>query len=239
MVVKPSIKSLYSIIVKDKFGCSGFAETTINVNVPPKATLPALINACLADSVNIKLTDISGTVPFNFKWSNGSSLEQTNYFVDAEKPISVLITDANNCKTTLYSKIKANEKPVLKLNNQYTFCGNEPVKLNPFISGGLAPYTYLWSNGSTLAELNTVFKENINLSLKISDANGCKDIKSTSITINNDIPQILMPDTLRSCVGQDLLINPNVQDKIGIKSYIWSDGQTKSSIIKKSLILLL
>jgi hypothetical protein len=235
LVVKPSIKSLYSIIVKDKFGCSGFAETTINVNVPPKATLPALINACLADSVNIKLTDISGTVPFNFKWSNGSSLEQTNYFVDAEKPISVLITDANNCKTTLYSKIKANEKPVLKLNNQYTFCGNEPVKLNPFISGGLAPYTYLWSNGSTLAELNTVFKENINLSLKISDANGCKDIKSTSITINNDIPQILMPDTLRSCVGQDLLINPNVQDKIGIKSYIWSDGQTKSSIIKKVL----
>lgn len=232
LVVKPSTKSLYSILVKDKFGCSGYAETTINVYEPPKASLPALINACLADSVSLNLTDISGAGPFNFKWSNGSSLEQTNFFLDAEKPISVHITDANNCKTTLYSKIKANEKPVLKLNNQYSFCGNEPVKLNPVISGGLAPYSYLWSNGSTLAELNAVFRQNANLSLSISDANGCKDTKSTAITINNDIPIILMPDTLRSCIGQDLLINPNVQDKVGIKSYLWSDGQTKSQIIK-------
>lgn len=233
--VKPINLSKFSLTVKDNLGCSGFAETIVNVNNLPEAILPDVIAGCFMDSVSVRLNNTKGALPFRLKWSNGSSMEQTNYFVDAEKPIFVIITDVNNCKTTLYSKIKTNEKPVLKLNNQYTFCGNEPIKINPVISGGLAPYTYLWSNGSTVAELNAVFKENTNLSLRISDANDCKDIKSTSITINNDIPIIMMPDTLRSCVGQDLLISPNVQDKIGIKSYIWSDGQTKSSIIKKVL----
>jgi hypothetical protein len=230
--VKPLFTTKYILSVKDNLGCTGFAETVVNVNNLPEAILPDVIEGCFMDSISVKLNNAKGALPFRLKWSNGSSLEQINYYVDAEKPISVLITDANNCKTTLYSKIKANEKPVLKLNNQYTFCGNEPVKLNPVISGGLAPYTYLWSNGSTLAELNAVFRQNANLSLSISDANGCKDTKSTAITINNDIPIILMPDTLRSCIGQDLLINPNVQDKVGIKSYLWSDGQTKSQIIK-------
>ena len=230
--VKPLFTTKYRLSVKDNLGCTGFAETVVNVNNLPEAILPDVIEGCFMDSISVKLNNAKGALPFRLKWSNGSSLEQINYYVDAEKPISVLITDANNCKTTLYSKIKANEKPVLKLNNQYTFCGNEPVKLNPVISGGLAPYTYLWSNGSTLAELNAVFRQNANLSLSISDANGCKDTKSTAITINNDIPIILMPDTLRSCIGQDLLINPNVQDKVGIKSYLWSDGQTKSQIIK-------
>ena len=230
--VKPLFTTKYRLSVKDNLGCTGFAETVVNVNNLPEAILPDVIEGCFMDSISVKLNNAKGVLPFRLKWSNGSSLEQTNYYVDAEKPISVLITDANNCKTTLYSKIKANEKPVLKLNNQYTFCGNEPVKLNPVISGGLAPYTYLWSNGSTLAELNAVFRQNANLSLRVSDANGCKDTKSTAITINNDIPIILMPDTLRSCIGQDLLINPNVQDKVGIKSFLWSDGQTKSQIIK-------
>ena len=230
--VKPLFTTKYRLSVKDNLGCTGFAETVVNVNNLPEAILPDVIEGCFMDSISVKLNNAKGVLPFRLKWSNGSSLAQTNYYVDAEKPISVLITDANNCKTTLYSKIKANEKPVLKLNNQYTFCGNEPVKLNPVISGGLAPYTYLWSNGSTLAELNAVFRQNANLSLRVSDANGCIDTKSTAITINNDIPIILMPDTLRSCIGQDLLINPNVQDKVGIKSFLWSDGQTKSQIIK-------
>ena len=231
--VKPSITSKYSLTVKDNQGCIGFAETLVKVNNSPEAILPEAVEGCLMDSVSVRLNNISGASPFRLKWSNGSSVDQTKYSVEAEKPITVMITDVNNCTTTLYSKIKANENPVLKLSNQYTFCGNEPVKIIPVVSGGLEPYTYLWSNGSTIAELNTIFKENTNISLRITDAKGCKDLKQTFLAINNDIPKIMMPDTLRSCLGQDLLISPNVQDKMGIKSYIWSDGQTKSQIIKK------
>ena len=233
--VKPTSTSKYSLTVKDNQGCLGFSETIVNVNKLPEADLPDIFQGCLMDSAVVSISNISGAIPISLKWSNGSTLNQTNYFVDTDKPISVNITDVNNCKTTLYSKIIANNNPVLNLNNQYTFCGNEPVKIIPVISGGLEPYTYLWSNGSTLAELNTIFKENTNLSLRITDAKGCKDLKQTILAINNDIPKIIMPDTLRSCLGQDLILNPTVQDKIGIKSYIWSDGQTSLQISKKVL----
>jgi hypothetical protein len=64
---------------------------------------------------------------------------------------------------------------------------------------------------------------------------GCTDKKSTFIELKKEIPQILLPDTIRRCIGDEVLINPNIQDKVGVTSYQWSDGQTKSQIIKKVL----
>jgi hypothetical protein len=164
--------------------------------------LPDVIAGCFMDSVSVRINNTKGALPFRLKWSNGSSMEQTNYFVDAEKSIFVIITDVNNCKTTLYSKIKNNEKPVLKLNNQYSFCGNEPIKINPVISGGLAPYTYLWSNGSTVADLNTVLKENSNLS--DDDCQFLKNIpfelsgrKCSGVSVIEAVP-VQMPELITS-----------------------------------------
>ncbi len=233
LLVKPLSKSKFSLLVKDKLGCSGYAETTVNVNTPPKATLPAIINGCLADSVRINLSDISGTGPFNFNWSNGKKTPESTFFVDSDDIIFITITDVNQCKTIISSKIIGNEKPVLELNATHTFCLNESVRINPKVTGGLAPYSYLWSNGSRSAEFNTPLIDNANLMLVVSDKMGCTDKKSTFIELKKEIPQIFLPDTIRGCIGDEVLINPNIQDKVGISSYQWSDGQIKSQIIKK------
>ncbi len=235
LLVKPLSKSKFSLLVKDKLGCSGFAETTVNVNMPPKATLPAIINACLADSVKVNLSDISGSGPFNYNWSNGKTTAESTYFVDSDKIIITTITDINQCKAIISAKIKANEKPILELNPKHTFCVNESVRITPKVTGGLTPYSYLWSNGNTSAEFNTLLIDNTNLTLVVSDKTGCSDKKSTFIELKKEIPQIFLPDTIRSCIGTEILINPGFQDKVGISSYQWSDGQTKSQIIKKVL----
>jgi hypothetical protein len=233
LLVKPLSNSKYTLLVKDKLGCSGYAESTVNINTPPKATLPAIINGCLADSVKINLRDISGAGPFNFKWSNGKTTAESTYFIDSDKIIFTTITDVNQCKSIISSKIIGNEKPVLNLNATHTFCINESVRINPKVKGGLAPYSYLWSNGSKSAEFNTPLIENTNLTLVVSDKMGCTDKKSTFIELKKEIPQIFLPDTIRVCIGDEVLINPNIQDKVGISSYHWSDGQTESQIIKK------
>ena len=238
LLVKPLSNSKYSLLVKDKLGCSGYAETTVNVNTPPKATLPAIINGCLADSLKINLRDISGVGPFNFKWSNGKTTAESTYFVDSDKIFFTTITDVNQCKSIISSKIIGNEKPVLNLNATHSFCINESVRINPKVTGGLAPYSYLWSNGNTSSEFNTPLIINTNLTLVVSDKTGCTDKKSTFIELKKEIPQILLPDTIRRCIGDEVLINPNIQDKVGISSYQWSDGQTKSQIIKKVLNLI-
>ena len=235
LVLKPLTKATYSILVKDKLGCSGIAETIVNVNFPPKATLPAIINGCLADSVKVNLSDISGSGPFNFNWSNGQKSSEATYFVDSDKNIFTTITDVNQCKIIISAKINGKEKPILELNPNHTFCINESVRINPKVTGGLAPYSYLWSNGNTSAEFNTPLIDNTNLTLVVSDKTGCTDKKSTFIELKKEIPQILLPDTIRRCIGDEVLINPIIQDKVGISSYQWSDGQTKSQIIKKVL----
>ncbi|MDP4813430.1 MAG: gliding motility-associated C-terminal domain-containing protein, partial [Saprospiraceae bacterium] len=235
LLVKPLSNSKYTLLVKDKLGCSGYAESTVNINTPPKATLPAIINGCLADSVKVNLSDISGTGPFNFNWSNGKKTPESTFFVDSDDIIFITITDVNQCKTIISSKIIGNEKPVLNLNAAHTYCLNESVRINPKVTGGLAPYSYLWSNGSRSAEFNTPLTENTNLTLVVSDKMGCTDKKSTFIELKKEIPQIFLPDTIRGCIGDEVLINPIIQDKVGISSYQWSDGQTKSQIIKNVL----
>jgi hypothetical protein len=107
--------------------------------------------------------------------------------------------------------------------------------MNPKITGGLAPFNYRWSNGETTAEFNKMLNENTNMTLEISDQLGCKDKKSTFIEVKKDIPQLLLPDTIRGCIGNDVIIKPQIQDRTGIRSYLWSDGQSTSNINKKVL----
>jgi len=235
IIVKPLTKTLYTVNVKDKLGCTGFAETVVNINSPPLASLPDVIHACMFDSVSVKINDIKGSGPFKFNWSNGKTTQASTYFVESEKTISTTITDFNSCKTILSANIKGNEKPVLSLPASHTFCVNEVVRLNPTVTRGSAPFIYKWSNGADIAEFNKVLTESTNLTLEVSDQLGCTDKKSTFIEVKKDIPNLFLPDTIRSCIGSEVLINPEVQDKTGIKSYLWSDGQNTSTIFKKVL----
>jgi len=104
-------------------------------------------------------------------------------------------------------------------------CGSSNVTASVSVSGGTAPYTYVWSNMEFTATV-TNLQPGTTYYVSITDANGCRDSLSvniiqsypvtTSTTVNNE-----------SCNGASDG-SATIQVNSGTAPYIyqWSDGQT-------------
>lgn len=127
-----------------------------------------------------QITINGGTTPASVQWYE--SFPTTNYF-GTGNPMSLppgtysyIVSDANGCKvegggpndTTVYIRNISNIQfsvPTTTAN-----CTNGTAAVDN-ITGGLAPYTYLWSNGATSASINGLSQGLVEVA--VTDAQGC------------------------------------------------------------------
>ncbi len=112
------------------------------------------LSSCFGLDEGAALVEITGGAePFTIEWSNGES-EQ----VILDLPIgiySVTVTDANDCVLTDEVEIIQNEELLLEITiiNESALMSADGAAV-AIVSGGTAPYTYLWSNGNNTPELS-------------------------------------------------------------------------------------
>ncbi|HIB48713.1 MAG TPA: tandem-95 repeat protein [Flavobacteriaceae bacterium] len=99
-------------------------------------------------------------------------------------------------------------------------------------SGGIPPYTYLWSPGGQTTQTITGLSDGT-YTVTVTDANGCKD--TTTVTVNNGDCRNLSATALSTPVscngGNDGTATVNVSGGLGNYTYSWSPGgQTTQSI---------
>ena len=100
------------------------------------------------------------------------------------------------------------------------FCDNSNGKIDMILSGGNAPFTYIWSNGANTEDIS-----NLNSGiyrLQVRDANGCvytsRDIEIYNV--DSSLSVQLGPD-LDLCPGSTVTLNVG-----NFKSYLWQDGSS-------------
>lgn len=162
----------YSVIVTDASGCSvseAFSITSPDsLAVSYQFTNNPCQNTCIA---TIALSVSGGVLPYQIQWSNGSHSENLYQLCSGE--YSFVLTDAEGCKVEDTITIKDNDSLRVQLNatqnNCPEGCGASVVSL---VSGGTSPFNYLWSNGSTDANLSELCCGEY--SLILTDANNCR-----------------------------------------------------------------
>ncbi|MBK8192270.1 MAG: carboxypeptidase regulatory-like domain-containing protein [Lewinellaceae bacterium] len=94
---------------------------------------------------------------------------------------TVTVTDANGCTKTTSATIM--EPPVIVLSNTTvnSTCGNPNGSIDLTVTGGVYPYTYLWSTGATIEDPVNYYSGIYTVT--VTDANGCS--KTSTATINN------------------------------------------------------
>ena len=146
---------------------------------------------CGEDNGSISIQVSGGDAPYAYSWSNGATSQNISNL--APGTYTVAVTDARNCVGEASFTIAAEGGVVtLEVADVYNAsCAQGAVGSATVIpSGGIAPYTYAWSNGQ-------VSQTAVNLaaatySVVVTDSNGCAT--STTVVIGLD-------DDCNGCIG--------------------------------------
>jgi len=226
----PSITDLtpgtYSVSVNDANGCG--EEATYQINEPTELTATTAVTdvRCFSgDDGLIEVTANGGTSPYAYQWSNGGNLSVNEDIVAGTYGVTVY--DANQC--SFITEVTVNEPALLnpyKIYSTDVDCfGGDNGSAGIDVVGGIAPYTYLWSNDDTTVDLNNVSAGTYTLT--VTDANNCINTLEVVIDEAEEIDVDIYSTTEPSCFGgNDGTASVFVTGGNAPYSYSWNNGQT-------------
>jgi hypothetical protein len=219
----------YSVMVTDANGCTATASATVNNTGGPVVTVTGTTNVlCFGQNTgSINITVSGGTSPYTYLWSNGATTEDISGLIAGT--YSVTVTDAGSCTAMASATITQPGVLTASATATNTTCGASNGSVNLTVTGGISPYTYLWSNGATTEDINGLIAATYNVT--VTDANGCT--KTASATVNNtSIPTITVTGIVHVlCFGQNTgSINITMNGGTAPYTYLWSNGATTEDI---------
>jgi len=223
----------YAVLVTDVGGCTYSANYTITEPLQLSTNYLAQNVSCFgADDGSIDVTVSGGTLPYTYSWDNGASTEDISGLAGGNYELTV--TDARGCQLITNIAIGAPSAPLAATANiTNSLCNGQPngiVELT--VTGGTAPFNYLWSNGSNQRDLVNVFAGSY--AVTITDASGCV-FTETYVIGEPDALDIVFDATSTSCFGDsDGSIIATASGGTGPYAYVWSNGSTSKDLVNIS-----
>lgn len=225
----------YSCTITDQNGCSVMANATV-LNNSSNLTVSNSTNvneACSNGMGSIDIDVTGGTLPYTFSWSNTETTEDISNLIAGT--YTVLISDNNGCSYT-HSETITNAGSGLTISNSIIndeICGNGQGSIDITISGGDAPYSFAWDNGSTLEDLSALSAGNYNLT--VTDNNGCTTTASYTVNSNAGNLAISSANTIdENCGNGNGSIDITSSGGNAPLSYSWTNGTTTEDLVNLS-----
>ena len=176
--------AFYTVYVKDANGC--VEEVTVLVSQPVLLGVYSTVSNVICSGGNdgmIDLTVSGGSFPYWFNWSNGETTED-NFNLSAGT-YTVTVTDVNGCANTQTFVITQPASPLIVNGtiNDATGATTADGSVDITVTGGSAPYSFLWSNGATTEDISAVVPGTYTVT--ITDINGC--VTSGTYTVSYNI----------------------------------------------------
>ena len=183
----------------------------------------------------INSTVTGGTEPYSYNWSNGATTGSiTDLFANT---YTLIVTDANGCTDMAVVIIG---EPALPLTSTSTVVdvdcyGNNTGSIDLTPNGGTLPYSYVWSNGSSVI-MNTINEDITSLyadtyTSVVTDANGCTT--SLSTVVGGPVAPLLISgivDDVNCYALNDGAIDISVSGGTMSYTYLWNNGAMTQDI---------
>lgn len=213
-LVAPSVSLTYSVIVTDQNSCADTAEVEVIVDPLPPVNAGSDIVLCENDTANLLASGAD-----SYMWSNGVSQAANTLIAYQDSLLIVEGFDVNGCSAFDSVFIQVNSLPVANAETSDSICPGETAML--IATGG---DFYNWSN---LSSNDSIFVSPVvttTYSVTVSDSAGCSNVDSVDAIVY-PVPVANAGSDVSVCIGDSALLSASGGD-----SYLWSNGETSSSI---------
>ncbi|WP_170067778.1 T9SS type A sorting domain-containing protein [Neolewinella xylanilytica] len=223
----------YTVTVTDDYGCTATASVTITEPTLLTASATATDVSCNGGSNGaIDLTVSGGTAPYTYAWNNTATTEDLND--QSPGTYNVTVTDANGCTATATATITEPTVVTASIQSQTNVScnGGSDGAVDLLVSGGSAPYTFVWSNTATTEDLTNQSAGTYGVT--VTDANGCTATTSATVT---ELPAIdvSVEFTNATCNGSATgTASASATGGTGSFTYEWTNDNDPCTILGKS-----
>jgi SprB repeat len=225
------VAGAYTVTITDPAGvlCTTVKTYTLIITTTINVSLVSGNVACFGINNGVITVVASGGVsPYTYFWSIPGPNTATVGNLGAGT-YTVTVTDANGCTKSASSTIT--QPPLLNITSTVTpvNCAGGPTGvIAVVVSGGVSPYTFLWTNGATTPVVGNLAAGTYTVT--VTDANGCTRTHTSSVIITSNI--FITSNVIPAgCNGAGGSIQLNVSGGGFSYSYLWSTGATTPFIM--------
>ncbi|WP_416223658.1 gliding motility-associated C-terminal domain-containing protein [Tenacibaculum ascidiaceicola] len=222
--------------------CSGENLPPIDVQTPIAPDFTFEYNCGTNDSgfqgATFTNTSTGGDGVLTYEWSFGTDASPTvatsegphlvNYTSAGSKMVTLIVTDEDGDTNSIIKNITIDSTPTAAIVGTNITCnGVNDGTADLTVTGGKAPYTYLWSTGATTEDVSGLGVGTHNVI--VTDANGCIALADVTITEPPILSLSLLGSDL-SCGGSDGAIDLTVSGGTADYTYLWNTGATTEDL---------
>ncbi|UTW67773.1 T9SS type A sorting domain-containing protein [bacterium SCSIO 12643] len=224
----------YTVTITDANGCTSTSSATVTepLDLAFNLTINSPISCNGANDAIVSYVITGGTAPYYNIFSGTDTMATMD--TDTVGPINLpqyVIYDANGCYDT--TSVLITEPTALVaatvVDSNVTCNGFANGGITASATGGTGAYTYAWSNAATTVSITGVIANTYTVT--VSDANGCTDTSSATITEPTVLMATSIVDSNITCNGlSNGGASASATGGTTPYSYAWSNTATTPSI---------
>ena len=217
---------IYVVTVSNTTGCTATATTSLGVGSGSINAAVSGTDASCGNNNGTVTTNISpANVNYTYSWSNGATTANINNL--SANTYSVTVTGAGGCTATATTTIAGTPGMTISTSGTRAGCVSSGIG-SVTVNTGTGPFTYLWSNGATTANLTNLSAGNYTVT--VTGSGGCS--VSGSMTVNSTGTGVTVNATANptGCSGNTGSVILNISTGNGPFTYLWSNSATTDSL---------
>ena len=205
------VAGTYTCTITDKNGCS--ISDTVNIHQPAAiAVASGNTTICTGAIATLNAIVSGGSTPYSYLWSTGSTATSITVSPTITTSYTITVTDANHCNggnidtVTISTSAPMTQTPIP---TPPTVCAGVSDTLTDLVSGGIPPYTYIWSPATDLNITNgptVIATPTATIKYFVVASGGCGASIKDSVTIN-----IISAPTYTVCCDSTIIIGQSVR----------------------------
>jgi len=217
----------YTVLISDANGCTATLNTVVTEPTPVVAVTVTNGSVCSAANGDVTINANGGTGAYQYSINGGTNQASNNFSGLAAGNFTYIVTDANGCTFTDNFNISNAPGPnaVIDSVNDATCFNVANGDIYISISGGTAPNSILWSDGTAVQDIINI--PDGTYTVTVTDANGCTSELSYSVT---EPPQLLgNGNSLNStCSNNNGSLTINANGGTGAYQYSLNGGASQA-----------